>query len=134
MKVARSNSETAEVYQCSGNFQSRKVEGFRTEELHVLSLGNHGLGDPGFRSQYVFENKPYKIAEYILFGLFPFALANKDLANNTKRWLERNQKAEHTLRRLVKENLGILERALAAQAVDKAATFPSDATEKEFED
>ena len=85
-------------------------------------------------AKYVFENKPYKIAEYILFGLFPFALANKDLANNTKRWLERNQKAEHTLRRLVKENLGILERALAAQAVDKAATFPSDATEKEFED
>ncbi len=68
---------------------------------------------------YVFENKTYKIAEYILFGLFPFALANKDLANNAKRWLERNQKAEHTLRRLIKENLGILERALEAQALDR---------------
>ena len=71
-------------------------------------------------AKYVFENKTYKIAEYILFGLFPFALANRDLANNAKRWLERNTKAEHTLRRLIKENLGILERALAAQALDKA--------------
>jgi aminopeptidase N len=70
-------------------------------------------------AKYVFENKTYKIAEYILLGLFPMALANKDLTNNTKRWLERNQKAEHTLRRLVKRNLGILERAVAAQALDK---------------
>lgn len=88
-------------------------------------------------AKYVFENKPYKIAEYILFGLFPFALANKDLANNTKRWLERNQKAEHTLRRLLKENLGILERALAAQAADKLASGQADASyneTKEFED
>ena len=69
--------------------------------------------------KYVYENKTYKIAEYILFGLFPFALANKDLANQTKRWLERNAKADHTLRRLLKENLGILERAIAAQAMDK---------------
>ena len=69
--------------------------------------------------KYVFENKTYKIAEYILFGLYPFALANRDLANQTKRWLERNGKADHTLRRLVKENLGILERAIAAQAMDK---------------
>jgi len=70
-------------------------------------------------AKYIFENKTYKIAEYLLSGLFPMALANKDLANQAKRWLERNQKAEHTLRRLIKENLGILERALAAQAMDK---------------
>ncbi|MFM7029586.1 MAG: aminopeptidase N [Micrococcales bacterium] len=69
--------------------------------------------------KYVFENKTYKMAEYILFGLYPFALANRDLANQTKRWLERNAKADHTLRRLIKENLGILERAIAAQAMDK---------------
>jgi aminopeptidase N len=67
----------------------------------------------------VYESKTYKISEYIAFGLFPFALANRDLANQTKRWLERNQKADQTLRRLVLQNLGILERALQAQAQDR---------------
>jgi aminopeptidase N len=69
--------------------------------------------------KYVYENKTYKIAEYILLGLYPMALANKDLANQTKRWLERNAKANHTLRRLLKRNLGTLERAIEAQGMDK---------------
>ena len=69
--------------------------------------------------KYVYENKTYKMAEYILLGLFPIALANKDLANQTKRWLDRNAKANHTLRRLLKRNLGTLERALEAQGMDK---------------
>ena len=47
------------------------------------------------------------------------ALANKDLSAQTKRWLERNKKADHTLRRLLKKNLGTLERAIAAQTADK---------------
>jgi aminopeptidase N len=70
-------------------------------------------------AKYVYENKTYKIAEYILLGLFPIALANKDVAAQTKRWLERNSKADHTLRRLLKKNLGILERALNVQNADK---------------
>ena len=70
-------------------------------------------------AKYVYENKTYKIAEYILLGLFPMALANKDLSAQTKRWLERNKKGDHTLRRLLKKNLGTLERAIAAQAADK---------------
>jgi aminopeptidase N len=70
-------------------------------------------------AKYVYENKTYKMAEYILLGLYPIALANKDVAAQTKRWLERNSKADHTLRRLLKKNLGILERALNVQNADK---------------
>ena len=67
----------------------------------------------------IYESKTYKIAEYIVYGLYPFALANKDVAAQTKRWLERNKKSDLTLRNLVKKNLGILERALDAQNADK---------------
>jgi aminopeptidase N len=66
----------------------------------------------------IWENKTFKIAEYLLERLYPANLASKELANITRKWLERNQKADRAMRRMIIENLANVERALVAQAKD----------------
>ncbi len=63
-------------------------------------------------------SRTYKIAEYLVQGLFPAALANAQLRDATRAWLDANRDAPPALRRLVQENLAGVERALAAQERD----------------
>ncbi|QDZ14029.1 aminopeptidase N [Humibacter ginsenosidimutans] len=67
--------------------------------------------------QSVWASRTYKIAEYLVEGMFPFPLANRELADATRAWLDANQEPA-ALRRLVTENLASVERALAAQERD----------------
>jgi aminopeptidase N len=67
--------------------------------------------------QSVWESRTYKIAEYLVEGMFPFPLANRELADATRAWLDDNPEPA-ALRRLVSENLASVERALAAQERD----------------
>ena len=60
----------------------------------------------------------YKIAEYIVVGLYPAPLVSTELVDATKAWLDAN-KDTPALRRLVVENLAGVERALVAQDKDK---------------
>lgn len=66
----------------------------------------------------IWETKTFKIAQYLLERLYPCNLASKELANTTRKWLERNAKTDRALRRIIIENLDIVERAVAAQAKD----------------
>ncbi|MFB8146942.1 aminopeptidase N [Microbacterium sp. NPDC056003] len=66
----------------------------------------------------VWESRTYKIAEYLIFGLYPAPLADVRLRDATRAWLEANAEAAPALRRLVAENLAGVERALAVQERD----------------
>ncbi|BDV30777.1 aminopeptidase N [Microbacterium terricola] len=66
----------------------------------------------------VWESRSYKIAEYLIAGLYPAALANRELRDATRAWLAANADAPAALRRLVNENLAGVERALAVQERD----------------
>ena len=66
----------------------------------------------------IWESRTYQIAQYLVVGLFPTALANVELREATRGWLAANHDAPPALRRLVMENLADVERALAAQSRD----------------
>lgn len=67
--------------------------------------------------QSVWESRSYKIAEYLVAGMYPAPLANAALRDATRAWLDANAEPA-ALRRLVVENLAGVERALAAQERD----------------
>jgi aminopeptidase N len=66
----------------------------------------------------IWESRTYKIAEYLIAGLYPAPLANVALRDATRAWLEANSDAAPALRRLVAENLAGVERALSVQGRD----------------
>ncbi|GAB3616905.1 aminopeptidase N [Okibacterium endophyticum] len=67
--------------------------------------------------QSIWDNRSYKIAEYIVVGFYPAPLADQRLHDATRAWLDANPEPA-ALRRLVTENLAGVERALKAQARD----------------
>nr|WP_315267760.1 aminopeptidase N [Microbacterium lemovicicum] len=66
----------------------------------------------------VWESRSYQIAQYLIVGLYPAALADRSLRDATRSWLAANADAAPALRRLVQENLAGVERALAVQERD----------------
>jgi aminopeptidase N len=66
----------------------------------------------------IWESRTYQIANYLITGLYPAPLADRELRDATRRWLEQNRDAAPALRRLVNENLAGVERALAVQERD----------------
>ena len=66
----------------------------------------------------LWESRSYAIAEALVVGLFPAPLANQELVDATKAWLDANHEVP-ALRRLVIENLAGVERALKVQARDQ---------------
>jgi aminopeptidase N len=76
------------------------------------------LVEPYFASlDDIWKNRSYKIAEYVVTGLYPTPLATQELADATRAWLDANPDVP-ALRRLVTENLAGVERALTVQARD----------------
>ena len=69
----------------------------------------------------IWEGRTFQVANYLIVGLYPKALANVALRDATRAWLSAHQDAAPALRRLVFENLADVERALAAQARDAEA-------------
>jgi aminopeptidase N len=67
--------------------------------------------------QQVWESRSYAIAEKLVVGLYPAPLANQELAEATRAWLDANPEPP-ALRRLVVENLAGVERALVVQERD----------------
>jgi aminopeptidase N len=66
----------------------------------------------------IWNSRTYKIAEYLIAGLYPAPLASVELRDATRRWLEAHSDAAPALRRLVAENLAGVERALSVQQRD----------------
>ncbi|WP_285117058.1 aminopeptidase N [Leifsonia sp. fls2-241-R2A-40a] len=77
--------------------------------------------EPYFASlQDIWTSRTYKIAEYLVEGMYPAPLANEQLRDATRAWLDANSEPA-ALRRMVVENLAGVERALAAQKRDASA-------------
>lgn len=66
----------------------------------------------------IWNGRTYQIANYLITGLYPAALANAALRDATRGWLEVHADAPAALRRLVNENLAGVERAIAVQDRD----------------
>ena len=66
----------------------------------------------------VWDSRTYQIANYLITGLYPAALASPELRDATRAWLAAHGDAPAALRRLVQENLAGTERALAVQERD----------------
>ena len=68
----------------------------------------------------IWENKSYHMAEYLLVNLYPLAIVNQALANQTEQFLKNPELvSKPALKRIVVENLANVQRALAAQSADK---------------
>jgi aminopeptidase N len=67
----------------------------------------------------IWENKSYHMAEYLLVNLYPLALANQALADQTQQYLLNPAlESKPALKRLIVENLASVQRALLAQQTD----------------
>lgn len=69
----------------------------------------------------LWHQRTYKIAEYIIDGLYPASLVSEKLVAATRAWLDAHPEIP-ALRRLVSENLAGVERALRVQARDAEDT------------
>ena len=95
--------------------------------VHNVTVGYLHVNDPSVLESLVapyfaalgdiWATRSYKIAEYIILGLYPSPLASEALVTATKSWLAANPDIP-ALRRLVTENLAGVERALAVQSKD----------------
>ncbi|CAB4628424.1 unannotated protein [freshwater metagenome] len=67
----------------------------------------------------IWEQKSYHMAEYLLVNLYPLALANQALSEQTEKFLKNPElSSKPALRRIIIENLANVQRALAAQQTD----------------
>ncbi|MRG58620.1 aminopeptidase N [Agromyces sp. CFH 90414] len=95
----------------------------RTTAAGFVRAGDQSLLAP-FVDRYfamigdVWEQRSYAIAEKLVELLYPAPLANRELVDASRAWLERNADAAPALRRLVIENVAGVERAVAAQERD----------------
>lgn len=107
--------------------------------VRSVTMGYQHVNDPGSLAELVepyfaslnqiWATRTYKIAEYIVLGLYPVPLASDDsesgdstariLVDATNAWLADNP-GTPALRRMVIESLAGVERALRAQARDRA--------------
>ena len=77
-----------------------------------------GLIEPYFESlQHIWESRTYKMAEYLVEGLFPSAITSEALLDATNHWLETND-GPAALRRIIVEHRAGLVRARQAQECD----------------
>jgi len=68
----------------------------------------------------VWAARTHAIADSIVEGFYPVALANRELADASQSWLDANPDAIPALRRVVSENRDGVTRALAAQQRDES--------------
>jgi aminopeptidase N len=65
----------------------------------------------------IWESRSYHIADTLVSGLYPAGLADQELADASRAWLDANPDVP-ALRRIVTESLSGVERALRVQAID----------------
>ena len=97
--------------------------------IRSATMGYNHVNDPsvldGLVESYfeallpIWESRTYKIAEYLVEGLYPVALVNDHIQDATEMWLD-TADAPPALRRMVEENLAGVLRAKKAQAFDAA--------------
>ncbi len=102
-------------------------DGLPNAIVRMVTMGYQHVNDPASLESLVepyfaaindiWANRSYKIAEYIIMGLYPAPLASTALVDATKAWLAANPEVP-ALRRMLIENLAGVERAIEAQKRD----------------
>jgi aminopeptidase N len=98
--------------------------------VRAATLGYTHVGDPSVLADLVttyfdaldtiWESRSYKMAEYLVEGLFPSPLASAALEDACVKWLNEHE-GPAALRRMVEENLAGVIRARKAQQRDLSA-------------
>jgi aminopeptidase N len=103
-------------------------EGLPNQTVDAVAQGFVRVHDTALLTPYVekyhamlttlWAARTHAIAESVVAGFYPVALANCELANASQAWLDTNPEATAALRRVVSENRDGVTRALAAQQRD----------------
>ena len=104
-------------------------EGLPNQTVDAIAQGFVRVHDTGLLTPYVekyhamlttlWASRTHAIAESVVEGFYPAALANRELADASQSWLDANPEANPALRRVVSENRDGVRRALAAQLRDE---------------
>jgi len=100
-------------------------EGLPNQTVDAIAQGFVRVHDTALLTPYVekyhamlttlWASRTHAIAESVVEGFYPVALANRELAEASQSWLDANPEATAALRRVVSENRDGVTRALAAQ-------------------
>ncbi|MEP7191936.1 MAG: aminopeptidase N, partial [Actinomycetota bacterium] len=103
-------------------------QGLANQTVDAIAQGFVTVHDPALLTPYVekyhamlttvWATRSHAIAEAIVQGFYPTALANSELVEASQSWLDANPEATPALRRVVSENRDGVTRALAAQTRD----------------
>ncbi|HEY8619004.1 MAG TPA: aminopeptidase N [Dermatophilaceae bacterium] len=103
-------------------------EGLPNQTVEALAHGFVRVHDTALLTPYiekyhamlttVWASRTHAIAESVVEGFYPVALASRELADASQAWLDANPGATAALRRVVSENRDGVTRALAAQQRD----------------
>jgi aminopeptidase N len=104
-------------------------KGLPNQTVDAVAQGFVKVHDTGLLTPYVekyhamltrlWAERTHAIAESVVEGFYPMALANRELVDASQSWLDTNPQANPALRRVVSENRDAVRRALAAQLRDE---------------
>jgi aminopeptidase N len=105
-------------------------EGLPNQTVDAVAQGFGKVHDTGLLVRYVekyhamlntlWASRTHAIAESVVEGFYPSALASRELVDASQSWLDANPDATAALRRVISENRDGVTRALAAQQRDGA--------------
>jgi len=105
-----------------------ETEGLPNQTVDAIAQGFTHVHEPALLTAYiekyhsmlttVWASRTHAIAVSVVQGFYPVALASRELAEASQRWLDANPAANPALRRVVSENRDGVTRALAAQQRD----------------
>jgi len=105
-----------------------EAEGLPNQTVDAIAQGFTKVHDTALLTPYIekyhamltqiWASRTHAIAESVVEGFYPVALANRELADASQSWLDANPDATSALRRVVSENRDGVTRALAAQQRD----------------
>jgi len=105
-----------------------EAEGLPNQTVDAVAQGFVRVHDTALLTPYVekyhamltklWASRTHAIAESVVEGFYPVALANRELVDASESWLDANPEATAALRRVVSENRDGVTRALAAQQRD----------------
>ena len=107
-----------------------EAEGLPNQTVEAVAQGFVSVHDTSLLTPYIekyhvmltklWSSRTHAIAESIVEGFYPVALANRELTDASQSWLDANPDAISALRRVVSENRDGVTRALAAQQRDES--------------
>ena len=107
-----------------------EAEGLPNQTVDAIAQGFVRVHDTALLTPYiekyhamlttVWAARTHAIAESVVEGFYPVALANRELADASQSWLDTNPEVTAALRRVVSENRDGVTRALAAQQRDES--------------